>query len=338
MSATIPAVEYVPCNLCGNDDTQTIYAEVPRIHSPNTAVVQCNHCGLVYLNPRLKNLADNFTMNDAYLREHYLPFYQSLGLLAADGAILPEENSRFHREYLQNIQPYRRNNRLLDVGCAIGVFLAAAQQAGWQGYGLDPSGPLSAYGRDQYGLTIHESELHTLAFPKNHFDVVTLWNVIEHLLDPSAVLREVYRVLRPGGLLVLQMPNWDNVARDFLGVDWDMFVTDHFYYFSPSTTQRLLQQGGFVPRKIDAPILVESEITEIATKVSPEAAAQARQQMQQTQSARRGSTITAYAEKPITNADRLAQGAQLLTTGQWRTLFGEATNYLRWRLRGNQSP
>ena len=87
-SIPMPKTENVHCNLCGGRSITTIYDQVTRIDTPDTKVVQCTRCGLVYLSPRLKELADNFTMNEAYLRQFYLPMYQQMGLLSVEGPLV----------------------------------------------------------------------------------------------------------------------------------------------------------------------------------------------------------------------------------------------------------
>jgi 2-polyprenyl-3-methyl-5-hydroxy-6-metoxy-1,4-benzoquinol methylase len=325
------ATQLVACNLCGSRETRIIYEGSSRFDTPGTKVVQCCQCDLVYLNPRLARLADNFTMQEAYLRDFYLPFYQQQGLLSNTNQVLTDRIRPYYQQYLQMMQPYRQTNRVLDVGCAIGLFLVATRLDNWEGYGFDPSGPLSAYGREHFGLSIAQGELQTMNFPKHHFDVVTLWNVIEHLFDPQAVLREVSRMLRPGGLLIVQMPNWNSLARAQVGTKWEMFVTDHFYYFSAATTGKMLAKTGYRLKELQAAELCAEEIHEIRDKAGAAALEQALQQLQQSQTQDLGSTITAYAEKPMTLADRVAKAGQLLLAGRWQTLGREINNYRRWK-------
>jgi hypothetical protein len=141
----------------------------------------------------------------------------------------------------------------------------------------------------------------------------------------------VYRVLRPGGLLILQMPNWNDIAREYLGPQWDMFVTDHFYYFTHATTRQLLDKSGFTLKQIEAAELCAPEVDEIATKISRAAADQALHQLKAMGAADRGSTITALAEKPMTQRDRLDKAWQLVRSGRWQGLGQEVWNYIRWK-------
>ena len=325
--------EYVCCNLCGSRNATVRYSNVMRIDTKDTQVVECDQCGLVYLNPRLERLSDNFTMDEAYLLQFYLPYYQKLKLLTETGELDREQNYRFHQGALMQMQPYRETNRVLDVGCAIGLFLAAAHEDGWQGLGVEPSHHLSAYGRRKFGLSISEGVLNQLDFPQNYFDVVTLWDVTEHLLDPMATYQLVNRVLRPGGLLLLRMPNWQSLARELLGPAWDMFVTDHFYYFTPITLGSLLQRTGFVPKYISAKGLVDSEIEEIKTKIGPQAVEEALHRLQNLPNSDCGSSLTAAAEKTLSRTERWQKASQLVRSGAWRTLAQETLSYGRWMFR-----
>lgn len=185
-------------------------------------------------------------------------------------------------------------------------------------------------------LKLH-AELQELEFPNDYFDVVTLWNVVEHLLDPTAVLSEVHRVLRPGGRLIIQVPNWSDIARDILGPTWDMFVTDHFYYFTPTTLSKLVVKNGFTVEKFDAAELVASEIEEITSKVSAQAAADALQTLKRSGATDRGSTITLYANKLTTTNDRLGKAWQLIHAGNLQQLTKEVRDYIKWKLSTTRS-
>lgn len=327
------SIEYVCCNLCGGCDTKVQYANVGRIYTETTQVVRCNQCGLVYLNPRLRYLSDNFAMDEAYLLQFYLPLYQKFGLVTQSGDLDRELNYLFHKAALSQMQPYRVNNRILDVGCAIGLFLAAAQVEGWQSFGIEPSRHLGRYGCEKFGLSIAEGELAQMSFPPDYFDVVTLWDVTEHLLDPLGTYKLIHRVLRPGGLLLLRMPNWQSITRELLGPAWDMFVTDHFYYFTPVTLENLLRQAGFAPKYISAKELVGPEIEEITTKLGPQMAAEALFQVQSRPELNRGSTLTAAAEKVLSPAQRWQKAGNLLRAGALPALLKEARDYARWKLK-----
>jgi SAM-dependent methyltransferase len=135
--------------------------------------------------------------------------------------------------------------RLLDVGTAAGAFLAAARKRGWQVEGCEPNAWLAAWGSRHYGIPIRTGELFDQPFAPQSFDVVTLWDVIEHTPDPSRVMRTAGDLIRPGGLLVVNYPDIGSWIARTLGRRWPFLSSVHLYYFTRETMRRLLERHGF---------------------------------------------------------------------------------------------
>jgi SAM-dependent methyltransferase len=140
--------------------------------------------------------------------------------------------------------------RVLDVGCGRGLLLREFRRHGWEVQGTELSAPAASYGRDVLGLPVAIGSLETLAFPAHHFDAVTVWHVLEHLPDPRVLLAEVDRILKPGGVLFIGVPNfggWE--AR--LGRDkwFHLDVPRHLTHLTKATLQRALAQQGFLDRR-----------------------------------------------------------------------------------------
>lgn len=140
-----------------------------------------------------------------------------------------------------------RAGRILDVGCGRGFTLAALQELGHEVYGIQISPEAAAYARERLGITnIETRDLLDVGYPENSFDAVTAYHVIEHLADPHAFLLEARRILRPGGHLILEVPNaagWGArwTGRHWLG--WD--VPYHRFHFSRRTLAMATQSIGF---------------------------------------------------------------------------------------------
>jgi len=145
-------------------------------------------------------------------------------------------------------QNYPEEARLLDIGCGYGFFLRKMAQRGWAVEGIEVSRSGREYAREKLGLNIHSKLLEELAFPKESFDVVSLFYVIEHVHDPERVLQEVYHILKPGGMILLRWPHSTPVIK-ILGPfaqRFDIYHTPfHLYDFNPRAIQVLLQKSGF---------------------------------------------------------------------------------------------
>jgi 2-polyprenyl-3-methyl-5-hydroxy-6-metoxy-1,4-benzoquinol methylase len=233
-------LETVPCNLCGADDT-ALLMEVDGFH-----IVRCKQCGLIYVNPRYREE----TLHEIYTESYYdhdgitngLEFY------GYDDYLRDEENIRitFARR-LETIESYANKGRLLDVGCATGFFLDLARQQGWEVVGTEVSDYGARYARQYFGLDVHLGTLSELGFGAQSFDVVTMWDVIEHVLDPTAELHEVHRILRHEGVLSIITPDAGSLVARVLGRRWEEFrrVREHVYFFSKRTLAEMLRKTGF---------------------------------------------------------------------------------------------
>lgn len=138
--------------------------------------------------------------------------------------------------------------RLLDIGCGHGFFLEKMKQKGWAVEGIEVSEPGRDYGRKMLGLSIYSKPLEDMAFPDECFDAVTLFYVIEHVHDPGTILKEVFRILTPGGMVLLRWPHSSPVIK-ILGPfaqRFDIYHTPfHLFDFNPGAMRKLLENSGF---------------------------------------------------------------------------------------------
>lgn len=230
------------CNLCGETEARPLVEGRDRLHGNPTPfrLVQCTRCGLIYLSPRPS--PDEL---GAYYPEDYISFPGAIqdepsGLRRLDRAY------GVHKRCQQVIRRAGAHGRLLDVGCATGIFLDGMRQRGWEVMGLEPNRHAAQYARQRLGLDVRESYLEEAGLEAEAFDAITLWDVLEHVPYPDRTLAEVRRLLRPGGLLVLSLPNPDSWERHLFGrywAGWDM--PRHFHIFSQATLSRYLRQARF---------------------------------------------------------------------------------------------
>ena len=240
--------EHVACAVCGADEYDVVLparAGVGGAAGPDLVqkfrasgdellvdqLVRCRRCGLQYVNPRLRG----DLILDAYIE-------------GEDPAYVSQLRAR-ERTFLTALAEIERaagtRGTLLDIGTAAGAFVAAAKQRGWAAEGCEPNRWLAEWGARHYGITIRQGSLFDQDYAPHTFDVITLWDVIEHTLDPRNVLEHCRRLLKPGGLLVVNYPDIGSWIARLMRRRWLFLTSVHLYYFERRTMTRLLQSSGF---------------------------------------------------------------------------------------------
>ncbi len=236
-------METTACGLCGSRDSapflQLTDLMFERPEATST-LVRCQNCGLIYQNPR---------PTPAEMAEHYPEEYDCYGSdpVSADTPWLLRQVYGYGlRKRTRAVRRHLRGGRLLDVGCASGNFLIAMRQhPGWALQGVEISPYAAALAREQ-GLDVFTGTLEEAGHPDEHFDAVTLWDVFEHLHDPVGTLAEIRRIMKPGGVLVMRVPNADSWDAHLFGRYWAGYEPPrHTYVFGIRTLRRILQEGGF---------------------------------------------------------------------------------------------
>lgn len=155
-------------------------------------------------------------------------------------------------EVVHRLASWRRTNRLLDIGCGAGALLDAATRAGWLAEGTEISETAVQSARSR-GLNVFYGSLIDAQLPSEQYDVVTAVELLEHLLDPLALLVEVRRILRAGGLLWVTTPHGRGISARLLGTAWSVVSPpEHIQLFSVSGLRRLLRRAGFASMRIAA--------------------------------------------------------------------------------------
>ncbi|HMP84730.1 MAG TPA: glycosyltransferase [Verrucomicrobiota bacterium] len=221
------------CHVC--DGTRVYYLFSTHGHR----VVRCDDCGLVFLNPQP---ADD-ELARIYGADYFLGSDDETG--RGIGSEVKEATARL---YLSEIQRYRgsRAGTLLEVGCGDGEFLAAAESAGWNVTGIEYSEDACEKARRRLkNGSVTRGELNHVALEPEQFDLCVLSDVLEHVRSPGALLREIHRVLKPGGTLFVATPSLDSWSARFLRQKWMEFKPEHLTYFDSQTLQTALFRSGF---------------------------------------------------------------------------------------------
>jgi SAM-dependent methyltransferase len=169
---------------------------------------------------------------------------------ASDAYVEEEAGQRYSfASVLERIERYApERGSLLDVGCWVGFLLAEADRRGWsECVGIEPSTFASEYARDRLGLDVRTEELFTADLEPGHFDVVVLGDVLEHLTQANAALERIAELLRPGGLLALELPDAGSRVARMLGPRWWSVIPTHIHYFTRSSAATMLRRHGYVP-------------------------------------------------------------------------------------------
>jgi SAM-dependent methyltransferase len=243
MSQEVVATERVACDLCGSTDASVLYALTDTAHGqPGEFELQrCRACGLMYLSPR--PTPDTIAR---YYPEDYAPFRPPIEDESFALMRWMRRRKLSRRRTLVERYAGRRQGRLLDVGCATGLFLHEMVQSGWAGAGVELTGPAAEFAHSRFGLDVFQGLLADAPFAEASFDAVTFWDVLEHSFSPRHELERVAQLLRPGGVLALTVPNWNSFDRGLFGRHWQGLDSPrHLYVFTRPTLTRLLEQAGF---------------------------------------------------------------------------------------------
>lgn len=248
LAPTIPesALQPVDCGICGASERTLRFQDGPF------AVVECARCQMVYVTPRLK---------DASLIDHvYNESYWSSAEAKVHGYTdYRADAPLYKRTYAKRVSIIERHFpglknakreplRVLDVGCAAGYFLSVMQARGCVVTGLEPSEAIRSVATAELGPGRVHDKLLAIddEFEPGAFDLITFWDVIEHIPDPRAALSRARELLAPGGKLLVETQNVDSRAAKLLGKKWQHYKhAEHIYHFNPRTLERLFGEAGF---------------------------------------------------------------------------------------------
>ncbi|MCH2198876.1 MAG: class I SAM-dependent methyltransferase [Flavobacteriales bacterium] len=212
------------CIVCGSDKLRPMKAYMKH------QMVRCGNCSMVFMHriPTEEQLDDHYSQYSYH----------------EDRWISPITIQRYN-ELLDRFEKYRKTNRLLDVGCGIGEFLSVAKERGWEVYGTEFSSTAVEICQKK-GIQMLQGNLSARIFPEEYFDVITSFEVIEHIYHPTHDVKVIYELLRRGGMHYCTTPNFNALHRYKLKAEYDIiYFPEHLAYFTPKTLKRIMTDAGF---------------------------------------------------------------------------------------------
>ncbi len=255
LKSQISNQKYPPCDLCGSTESG-LALTTSRLDGP---LVRCRDCGLFYV------AIPNKESPEVEPRESHDPEGESrqvasemlrLADRARELALIDpgvEAGERpwrelTARERLDDLKRFVTKGRFLEIGCSTGEMLDAASSS-FTAMGVEADERISRIAASR-GMDVFSGTLRDAHFPDGHFDAAAMYHVIEHVPSPSQEVRELHRIIKPGGWLVLEAPNIATVWFRLLGARWRQVIPDHIFFFTPQTITRLCESAGFEVREL----------------------------------------------------------------------------------------
>lgn len=210
------------CLLCHNTELRPVNAFAHH------HLVMCGYCGFVFAK--------------------VIPSYEELSEYYDDYPVKDHRSSvtiKRYNELLDKFERYRSTNNILDIGCGSGYFLDEAKKRDWNVHGTEYS-PESITACKGRGISICEGKLDASNYEADQFDVITSFEVIEHINDPNEELDKIHSVLRAKGLVYITTPNFNSISRYLVGSKWPMVnYPEHLSYYTTGTLNLLMNNKGF---------------------------------------------------------------------------------------------
>lgn len=221
--------ERLICKLCKSKKIK-IFNKVDKTYS----LFICKNCSVIFTYPQPKNIKK---VNDS--------LYDSENELKQ--RLNQYENEYFRaKRHIISFMRFKKEGKYLDVGCSYGIGVKVAKDLGFDSLGIEPTGNAVKCAKNLLRIRVLRKTLYQANFTDNSFDIVTLYDVLEHIPNPRKFLYEARRILKKDGLLVIQCPNIKSLAYFFLRKEWNwLLIPNHLWHFDLSTLSKLLTELNF---------------------------------------------------------------------------------------------
>lgn len=223
------------CRLCKKNNTKQKFSFISPSNVPETFhVYKCNSCGHLFTFP----IPSPPLLNSYYNSDS---FYNHL-LQDPNNEDIKNENKK--RWAL--IKRFLQTGLLVDIGCGTGSFLSLGKEYDFETIGIEGSEKLADYGMNKLNLKIIKQSFESLNYTEQKPDIITLWDVMEHIFDAEAALKKIKDLLKPEGLLFIGVPNAASFDARILGANWiGWWIPLHLHHYSSKTLKNLLDNNGF---------------------------------------------------------------------------------------------
>ncbi len=231
------------CKLCGSAE-KVVFLSPTEFGDGKSSLVRCSNCGMTYIDPAPTKDALKKFYEDTYLT----PEYRKI-----DGASIPDPRQELlytfqvMEKHLDEIEKRKTPpGNILDVGCSHGAFMLEANSRGWTTVGVEPFQAAAEFCKNSLGLNVHNKDIMDAELPENHYDVISMWEVIEHVFDPVSVMKKIWKLAKPGGILIMSSPNAESPASLITRGQWvGLKFPTHLQFFGYGTLPRLLLESGW---------------------------------------------------------------------------------------------
>lgn len=227
----------IQCNLCNGNKGKSIYTY--SYNDRNSEILKCYDCGHLYLYPIPLIELDERKMETVSSAE----FYGNKLLKTIHEKVVIKREIRNAKKFLKSNNP-----TLLDIGCGTGWTTEIWRNNGFNVTGLEPSSARSNIASGTYNINIVNQYLENFQ-TDTKFDVIIMRHLLEHIEDPSAMLKKIQSFLKPEGLLIIIIPNIDSIGRYIFGENWEWILPWHLHFYTPRTLTMLVEKMGYKKMK-----------------------------------------------------------------------------------------
>ncbi len=238
-------IEGAKCVTCACTDTQKFqpYTLVEK-NNESYYLFQCQNCDFIFLPPYYRKMID---------------YHNYKGNTVLEQVRKGNNWVKVQRQKLKFdlIKKYHPTGKLMDLGCGWGHFLLAGKELGYDIYGIEISEALHEYCTKDLGLPVDALNFHDMS-DEARFDVLTMWDVLEHIDEADAFLDKCHKVVKKGGHVIIQVPQIDSFIAKRLKNDWPMITLDHCNYFTHKTATQLFESKGFKVKEIQSSLEIKT--------------------------------------------------------------------------------